>query len=356
VPFLSDLVGPVYEELARRMTSSQPAGLTTGIPAVDELVGGGWVRQQLSYLVGDSGVGKSWLASSFMLRGAQWLIEHPDERPATGYVLTGTAEQDAVRQAVLDKAGKPPIIVFWSLEMAESPIITRLMAQLGKEMYDLSLDSGRLMRGNLGVQQDTPDWDAVMKQLQALYWLLRNDYGKHIFMEFEAHSLSQFRAILNELVVTYDVCLVVVDYFRLIEEIAYDGSMATLQAERSKSLKAVSKEYDCHVLSIFDINREGQKSAGINVNQMKGGTAAQYDADLVMTVAVDNDGVKVSDKSPPPTHKHLVLRVGKGRHVANSYIDLRMTMATGFVELWDQRDGGMTGWRGEQERGEHEEG
>lgn len=341
MPFLSDLAGTVYEELARRMTSTQPPGLTTGLPAVDEMVGGGWVRQQLSYLVGDSGVGKSWLASSWMLRGVQWLVEHPNERPMTGYVLPEGAS--AVQRAVLDKENKTPIIVFWSLEMAESPVITRFMAQLGKDIYGIALESGKLLRGNIGATPGTPEWDETIVKMRGIYQLLAGQYGKHVYMEFQANTVSQFRQVLDELTAAYDIVFVVVDYFRLIDDIAYDGSMSTLQATKSNKLKEVARDYDCHVLSLFDITRSGQLSSNIDVNQMKGGTAAQYDADLVLTLA-ENKEDKQAARTQQSPYKHLVLRVGKGRHVANSYIELRMEMSTGYVELWDQKEGMIHEW------------
>lgn len=341
MPFLSELVGQVYDELARRMTSTQPAGLPTGIPAIDEMIGGGWVRQQLSYLVGDSSVGKSWLASSWMMRGAQWLLAHTGERPMSGYILTGAAADDATRKAVLDKENKQPIIVFWSLEMAESPVTTRMMAQLGKETYKIVLDSGHLQRGNLGVQPGTPEWDKVLEYMKGIYWLMHDEYGKYIYIDFESRNIPQFRSILSDLAAAYDICFVVVDYFRLIEDVASDGSMSTLQAEKSQKLKDIAKQFDCHVLSIFDITREGQKSTGIDVSQMKGGTAAQYDADLVLTLEQDREEAKAAQRGPPLSHKHLILRAGKGRHVANGRLDLRMEMATGYVELYDQRDAGV---------------
>jgi len=310
-------------------------GLTTGLPQLDELIGGGWERQQLSYLVGDSGVGKSWLATFWILKAVEWLIKHPGLRPSTGYVLTGEAEDDSVRKAVLDKSSKPPIIVFWSLEMAESPVVIRLLSQLSQTVLGKPFDSACLMRGTMGAPAGTPEWAARQDAFRTLYHALHDKYGQHVFLEFEARSVADMRHILDELAVGYDICLLVVDYFRLIDEVATDGNMTTVQAERSRKLREVAKEYDCHVLSIFDINREGQRAGQPQTYHMRGGVAAHYDADLVLTLAI-------ADEEKKPAHvnsnlRHLVFQVAKGRFVAQSRLDLQINLATGIVDLWDVR-------------------
>ena len=341
MPFLSGVAIDICTEILTRATDPSPVGLTSGINEVDEMLGGGFVRQQLSYLVGDSGVGKSWLASSWVLNAAKHLHEGDDSRPRTGYRVSEVSDTKLmkVRQDVANKENKLPIIVFWSLEMAEFPLVVRMISQLtalyseGKQ----GIDSAMLLRGTFGVgglDKDNP----VVQRLSNVGNML-NMYGSHIYMDFDSRTVQQFRGVLDELVQTYDVCMCVIDYFRLIDEIAYDGNMSTLQAERSKSLKEVAREYDCHVLSLFDITREGQKAGMVNVNQMKGGTAAQYDADLVLTLweYPEEKHMPVAKK----TEKHLVLSVGMGRYVATSKVDLLMTMATGHVTVWDHRTSGI---------------
>jgi len=336
MPFLSDLIEQVYAELASRMTADEPIGLTTGLPLVDEAIGGGLIRQQLSYLVGDSGVGKSWLASSFVLRGAQALMNDATSRPASGYILTGTAVSDTQRQVIADKVDKPPVVVFWSLEMAELPITTRMLAQLAHETADVHIDSGLLLRGDLGEDKGTPEWEERLQVFRDLYQQVKQGYGKYVFLEFEARDVLALEDTLDELATLYDVVLVVVDYFRLIEETAYDGSMATLQAERSKKLRDLARYYDCHVLSLFDINREGQKAGKVAAVHMRGGVAANYDADLVLVLNREH-----AEKDENNSEAHLVLRVGKGRFVQQSRVDLRADLATGYIEPWDQR---ITPW------------
>ena len=328
--YLEDVIGEVYAEIARRVDSDQPPGLTTGLAELDDIIGGGWVRQQLSYLVADSGIGKSWLAMSWVLKAAKWIAENQGSRPASGYVTSN--DQDDTQTMVKDKEGKPPVIVFWSLEMSEAPLVVRMMSQLAHE-EGLPVDSGKLLRGNFegGLTEE------MSRVFGRVYHLLHDVYGRTVYLEFAARSISQFREVLDALVQAQDVCLVVVDYFRLIDEVSMDGNMTTIQAERSKKLKEIAKEYDCHVLSIFDINREGQKAGKPQTYHMRGGVAAHYDADLVLTLETEEEEHAHLPANIQPSERHLVFRVAKGRHVAQARLDLSLNLATGLVELWDKR-------------------
>ena len=328
MPFLQELIPEVFNELADRMTSTDLPGLTTGFNLLDEMLGGGLQRQRLSYLVGDSGVGKSWLATWIAIQGAKGLLSDPTKRPRTGYILED--ESDPIRVMVKDKTDKLPVIVFWSLEMAELPIITRIITQVAEAFMHTYLDSGKLMQGKLGAPIGTPEWNVARDACTEVYKYIVEELGKYVYLEFEATKPSEMERVLDSLCATRDVCMLVVDYFRLIDQVAIDGNMTTQQADRSTALKTMMRKYDCHVMSIFDINREGQKAAGPQTYHMRGGVAAHYDADLVLTLAKGEDS--------QPGDGHVMLRVAKGRYVGQSEVELKIELSSGKVELWNQRD------------------
>jgi replicative DNA helicase len=323
MPYIDDLFTTVYNMIAQRALMTRPAGLTSGIPSVDKALGGGFVRQQLSYLVGDSGVGKSWLTSWFLLNGGLALQRSPDLCPVSGYVLSGQALTDKAKQAVFDKEGKPPIIVFWSLEMAEFPLVARLTTQL-LATRGIKLDSKLLVQGDLGgpgSRTRTLADSVLVKDIPKL--------KQTIFMEFNATSVEKLREVLDELALTNDIVMVIVDYFRLIDELAMDGSRVSTQEGRSDKLRGVARDYDCHVLSIFDINRQGQLADQPHRYHMKDGTAANYDADLVITL-----GVEPGTKESTGIERHLYFNVEKGRYIGNSETQLYLELDSGKVEEW----------------------
>jgi replicative DNA helicase len=327
MPLVEDLFTTVYNMLAQRALMTRPAGLHSGIPSVDKALGGGFVRQQLSYLVGDSGVGKSWLTSWFMLSGAMKLAASPLNVPVSGYVLSGQDLSDDTKKAVFDKEGKTPIIVFWSLEMAEFPLVARLTSQLAA-MHHKDLDSKLIIQGDLGEpgsDSRTLIAEILTKDIPAL--------KQTIFMEFNATSVAEFRQVLDSLAQMYDIVMVIVDYFRLIDEMAMDGSRVSTQEGRSDKLREIARDYDCHVLSIFDINRQGQMLDQPHRYHMKDGTAANYDADLVITL-----GVEEGTKQSTDIMRHLKFNVEKGRYIGNSVVDLTLNLATGFVDAFDKSE------------------
>jgi replicative DNA helicase len=127
---------------------------------------------------------------------------------------------------------------------------------------------------------------------------------------------------------------VIVDYFRLIEEVALDGGAATRQEQVSKKLKEIAKCYDCHVMSIFDMNKEGQRETIPSALAMKGGSAAQYDADIIMTMAWDESMKVQGAYYAPEGEAHIVLRTIKNRDGEQGRVDLYINLATGYVKEW----------------------
>ena len=336
MPKLVDVIPRVFKNIQARMTSDKPVGLSTGLSELDEMLGGGWNRQELTYLVGDSGVGKSWLASWWILAGARWLAES-GERPMSGYVAMDL--EDEIRQQIQQKEGKLPVIVFWSLEMAELPIVVRLLTQTAKLVTGEDFDSAKLKRGDFGTpeesiprDQDNPTWK---KRAAQLYWAYKTLYAKwapHIIAEFNTRSIDSFISILDDIAANFDIVMIVVDYFRLMDESRSEGSVVASQEERSRQLSGIAKDYDCHVIAIFDINRLGEKAKDVGLQHMRGGVAAKYDADTVLIL--ERGGKPNEVLSEFPIEVRLVLKIAKNRFGKQSAIQLHMNLATGHVEPW----------------------
>jgi len=328
MPRLVDVIPQVFENLQARMTSEMPVGLPTGITQLDDVLGGGWERQELSYLVGDSSVGKSWLASFWILAGAKWLAEHPDERPMSSQ----------------EKENKLPVIVFWSLEMAELQVVVRLLTQTAKQVTEKDFDSAKLKRGDLGgpdesITRDLDNnlWRRRAAELCKAYLTLYKKWAHHVIAEFDINRLGDFIELLDEITKNFDIVMVVIDYFRLMQESESEGTVVAAQEERSRQLITMAKSFDCHVLSIIDINRLGQTTrGGVKLQHIRGGVAAQYDADVIMILEkMISPSEELEEDS---IHAHLMLKIAKQRFGRQGSIELYMNQATGHVEEWDLRE------------------
>jgi len=326
MPSVDKLSEKVFSILAKRMESKEPCGLSAGLLDLDEYLGGGWNRQELTYLVGDSGKGKSWLASYFMLQGAKWLCEHPGVRPMTGYLENMDSQ---VVSRVRDKQSKIPIIVLWSLEMSEIPVVVRLMTQATAMKTGMNLDSALIKQGKYTRSGETEEVRGERQRaLSEGYGILHTSFGPHLYVIFNDHNVTDFRKSMDELSLKYDICLVVIDYFRLIQEAESDGSIPSAQQEKSSELKLLAKEYDTHVLSIFDINRQGQIAKKVDLRHMRGGVAAQYDADVVLMLSWGEE-IKEDEH---PINVHVVLTLSKNRFGQWHQFDLTMNLMSGKIE------------------------
>ncbi len=312
--YADDLVIQTLSELARRKQSG-PTGLTTGLASLDTLIGGGLQRQSLTYLVGDSGIGKSLLASQLLLNAAAWL-----HTKGTGPASTYTTEEtdQAFYRHVQEKSGKRPVVVFWSLEMSAGVVSARLLTQATKAVTGCSLDSGALQRG------EVLDVDA----LQAGYGVVR-EIGHNIVLAFREQTIADLRMALTELVSTQDVCLVVVDYFRLIQDILLDPSGAGRQEAVSRDLMRLAREFDCAVVCIFDLNREGQKRRRPAITDMKWGSGPQYDADQVLLMWKDKEMEDLMTQ-------HIYIELAKSRNGPKGKIELALEVQCGVFSAWRQ--------------------
>jgi len=162
--------------------------------------------------------------------------------------------------------------------------------------------------------------------------VLRSEWGPHVFIEFDDRSIPEFCETLDELSADHDIVLVVIDYFRRIDEFQSEGNIALAQEARSTALSDLAKYYDCHVLCIFDITRSGQNAGRVALNHMKGGTAAQYDADVVLTLNEHSGSDPPREKEVYPSHGMLDMTVAKNRFGTTKTIQLRVDRTIGCFE------------------------
>lgn len=335
--FAKDLMLDVFQLLTARRNSEQPLGVTTGFEELDELLGGGLPRQRLSYLLGDSGVGKSYIASWMVLEAAGKLAENPEKnRPMSGYMLTGLDEK--LQQQVGEKTGKPPVILMWNLEMDAVSVVTRMLAQVAAKDSGVAIDTKLLVKGWVDTDEESQEGQIKLAAFRRAHQKMYQTLGNHLVIECDTKNLMDLRAILQELSMTYDVCLVICDYFRFIDDPSSGDGRVERQEQRSAALKRIALEFDCHVMGIFDINREGQRAiqSGSKPTQydMRDGTAAHYDADYVLALYYKPGEKTASGESSEQMQNHLVLEVQKARMASRGSVELHLDPICGKFEPW----------------------
>ena len=324
MPIVSEVLDNVMDRVFERSKRQQPLGLTSGFPELDRVIGEGWARQELTYLVGDSGVGKSWLATWFMVNGAHFLFEKPDQRPLPSVSLT--AEQNAEHNT------RRPIIVFWSMEMGQMPVIVRIVSLAVRLATGVSFNSADLRMGEIGCKEGDANFEERSAVFRRGYGILKN-WGKHMCLDFDDRSVEDFAVTLERLSVENDIVMVIIDYFRRISEFDSDGSMAMAQEVRSMQLAELAKEFDTHVFCIFDVTKLGQTARRVHAEHMKGGTAAQYDADLVLTMNLTSD----KDDANMDSEVMVDLAVEKNRYGDRRTFRLMFDKRIGYFSLAERQ-------------------
>lgn len=299
MPFLKELTDDYRAELERRIRSPDKLlGLSTGFEGLDQLTGG-WGRGWISYLAAATSAGKTAFVLTQLVKGAAQLEQGADDNAT---------------------------LVLFSLEMSEFVVMTRLLANLAAQ-DGRGLDSFSLLRGDVNEETEPVVWEEVDK--------LHTVLGGRVFLDFEAQTTDDFRRLLNLLREDgFNPSLVVVDYFGRVADESVDGSPVSRQGVISRALAALARDFDTHVLTILDLNREGERDERPGLRHLRWGVSAGYDADLVLLLQrpgfVAQQQGKTSDVDPG--YAELVL--AKNRHGPVGKVELFLDVRTGLYTPW----------------------
>lgn len=151
-------------------------------------------------------------------------------RPATGKSLVAGCATVAAHEY---GAG------FFSLEMTERELAARMVAT------EKSIDLGKIETGDFS----EGDWAKIMRlRGEAPNW--------RVFVEAKPRrSVAQMRATIRTWQAKGPVPLIVVDYAQLVQP-ANTNDLRERQVSRiAEDLKAVAKDFNCHVLALAQVNR-----------------------------------------------------------------------------------------------------
>ena len=201
-PTLGGVWADVQEALERRATGTGPTGVRTGLPAIDDRLGG-LQPGRLYVLCGTPGSGKTALATWFL---AQHCI----------------------------KAGEPA--VFFSAEMSAQDVYRRMVQQVG------GIDGGNLARGRLTAQEQVEfvKWGAALARTR-----LDLDDTAAIPIEQLVHRGLHLCARRGS-------ALVVVDYLQLLTS-QQDKETFAAVARCARELKRLAREANVAVVVLSQL-------------------------------------------------------------------------------------------------------
>lgn len=259
---IGPMVEGVIEEVQAAASSGGITGLPTGLHALDRMTTG-LHGGELIIVAGRPGMGKTALA-------------------------TGTAIHAAI------DLGRPAL--FFSLEMPKAQIVRRVIAEYGR------VDLHRMRSGALS-------WNDGEGMERAALALRR---APLLIDDTPAITLMQVRARARRVKAKEgDLAIVVVDYLQLMRSGMGRESREIEIGDISRGLKVLSKELDCPVMALAQLNRECEKRSDKRpmVSDLRESGSIEQDADAVILVYRD----EVYDKNT--TDRGIAeLIVGKQRN------------------------------------------
>jgi replicative DNA helicase len=191
-------------------------------------------------------------------------------RPSMGKTAfaLNIAEHVAVQEGL-------PVLVF-SMEMGASQLALRLVGSLGR-INQQNLRTGRI---------DNGEWERLSDAVDRLS-------RAHLYIdETAALTGSELRARARRMARQFGTLgLIVIDYLQLMSgSSGSDENRATELGEISRGLKALSKELQCPVLALSQLNRsvESRQDKRPMMSDLRESGAIEQDADIIMFIYRDD--------------------------------------------------------------------
>ncbi|MEK8021367.1 MAG: replicative DNA helicase [Candidatus Parabeggiatoa sp.] len=228
-------------------------GLSSGFIELDQTLGGGFQKGELTIIAARPSMGKT----AFALNIAEFLA-----------------------------SSQHPVIVF-SLEMSETQLAMRLLAARS------NVNITQIRTGRLTDEQ----WPYVVKAMSDLENI-------PLFIEDSAGlSPTQLKTKLRRFIhkTKCQISAIVVDYLQLMQVAELKGERVNEISEISRSLKTIAKEFNIPVLALSQLNRsvESRNDKRPQMSDLRDSGAIEQDADVILFIYRDevynqnndNDGI-----------------------------------------------------------------
>ena len=225
---------------AAHKRDGQLSGITTGLKAMDELLGG-LHKSDLIIIAGRPSMGKTALATNIAFQAAKKYKTESDDA-----------------------------ILFCSLEMSSVQLTNRILAEQAK------ISSEKIRRGQLSN-------DEFMNLVRAS----QSIQDRKLFIdETPALSVPQLRTRARRIKRTQGLKLIVLDYLQLMSAINNSGNRVQEISEITQGLKAIAKELDVPVVALSQLSRavEQREDKRPQLADLRESGTIEQDSDVVMFV------------------------------------------------------------------------
>ncbi len=237
-------------------------GLSTGLKELDEKTSG-WQKGELIVLAARPSMGKTALAMNF--------------------VETAILNQDK------------PVLVF-SMEMPAHALVARMLSSIGR------INQTKLRNGSLAAE-DWPKLSTAVAKMKDRPLFIDDTPGLTP-QDLKARARRIAREHGNP-------ALIVIDYIQLMHVAGNSDGRTQEISEISRSLKGLSKEYDCPVIALSQLNRgvEQRPNKRPMNSDLRESGAIEQDADIILFIYRDE---YYNEESPDKGIAELIL--GKQRN------------------------------------------
>ena len=251
-PLSDSLTGAITMMEGAYKGDSGVSGISTGLSALDDLLGG-LHPSDLLILAGRPSMGKTALATNIAFQAALNYRVEPDEN----------SEDQRVAGAVVG---------FFSLEMSAEQLASRLLSE------ETGISSHKLRRGDISK-------DDFHKVVEASRRLARAPF---FIDDTPALSVAALRTRARRLLRTQKLSLIVVDYLQLVRPSGTTKNDNRVQeiGEITQGLKALAKDLNLPVLALSQLSRavEQREDKRPQLSDLRESGSIEQDSDVVMFI------------------------------------------------------------------------
>ena len=271
----------MMQSFLQAVQSRQYEPLPTGIKALDDLIGGGFIRQTLIMLGAAPGMGKSYFA--------QQLFE--------------TMAQEGHN------------CLYFNLEMSRQQLIARSISRLARQRENAKITALDVLQGYR--------WTTYQKRIiERTAGVYAEEIGPHMLYN-PAGSTAQLDSILQQMEEAAqrakntgkEAPFIVLDYLHLLRGNAREDVQTTVK-RAVEAFKDYAIKYNTVVFVILAFNRESNKGGKVSQESGRDSSSIEYSADLMLGLNYTKVEESASAEDAEKARAQVQKDSGKGNEIA----------------------------------------